>query len=135
MSEQNIPKPMGKYPAYRRVGNMLYLSGQGARDPETNQVPGLEINEAGNVVRYDIAAQCHSVFRNVKSVLEQAGSNWENIVDVTVYLTDLRRDFHIYNQVYAEYFQENPPCRTTLGVESLPSQTNIELKVIATVSE
>ncbi|MEM7127684.1 MAG: RidA family protein [Chloroflexota bacterium] len=131
----SVPKPMGKYPTYRRVGNLLFMSGQGARDPETNKVPGLEIDAGGNVVSYDIEAQCHSVFRNVRNVLEEAGSRWENIVDVVVYLTDLERDFTTYNRVYAEYFPENPPCRTTIGVDNLPSQTRIELKVIATIDE
>ena len=129
------PTPMGRYPNYRRVGNLLFLSGQGARDPETNEVPGLKLSAGGNVLEYDFAAQVHSVFKNVKNVLEDAGSSWENIVDVTVYLTDLRRDFEVYNHIYAQYFQENPSCRTTLGVDVLPSQTRIELKVIATIED
>ncbi|MEM7797623.1 MAG: RidA family protein [Chloroflexota bacterium] len=132
-SEQQTPSPMGKYPNYRRVGDIIFCSGQGARDPETNSVPGLTINTSGNVVEYDFAQQVHSVMRNVKTVVEEAGSSWDKIIDVTVFLTNLRRDFDIYNRIYAEYFPENPPCRTTIGVESLPSHTCIELKVIATL--
>ncbi len=135
LESKRAPKAMGKYPAARRVGNLLFLSGQGARDPETNSVPGLEIDGGGNVVSYDIEAQCHSVFRNVKNVLEDAGSRWENIVDVTVFLTDLRRDFRTFNRLYAEYFKDVQPCRTTIGVDDLPSQTRIELKVVATIDD
>lgn len=132
-SMQQTPPPMGRYPNFRRVGDLIFCSGQGARDPETNQVPGFQINASGNITEYDFAQQVHSVMRNVKTVLEEAGSSWEKIIDVTVYLTDLKRDFDVYNRIYAEYFGENPPCRTTIGVESLPSHTRIELKVIASV--
>lgn len=132
-STPQTPPPMGRYPNFRRVGDLIFCSGQGSRDPETNQVPGFKINGSGNIVEYDFAQQVHSVMRNVKTVLEEAGSSWDKIIDVTVYLTDLKRDFDVYNRIYAEYFGKNPPCRTTIGVESLPSHTCIELKVIATI--
>ena len=135
LNSSRIPTAMGRYPTARRVGNLLFLSGQGARDPETNEVPGLKVDKGGNIVEYDFEAQCHSVFKNVKNALEDAGSHWEKIVDVTVYLTDLHRDFHIYNRLYADYFKDNQPTRTTLGVADLPSQTRIELKVIAIIDD
>ena len=129
------PKPVGKYPHARKVGNLLFLSGIGPRDPETNAVPGLELSAAGNYVNFDFEAQCHSVFNNVKRVLEASGAKWEDLVDVTVFLTDMERDFNTYNRVYAEYFSDNMPCRTTVGISSLPTTICIELKCIAIVSE
>jgi 2-aminomuconate deaminase len=127
------PRPVGLYPHARRVGNLLFLSGIGPREPATDRVPGNVLDEAGNVVRYDIAAQCHSVFRNVRIVLEDAGSSWEHVVDVTVFLTNLKDDFATYNQLYAEYFAANRPTRTTVEVSRLPGPIAIELKVIASV--
>jgi 2-aminomuconate deaminase len=124
---------VGPYPHARRVGNLLFLSGIGPREPGTGGVPGNVLDEAGNVVRHDIAAQCHSVFRNVRAILEDAGSGWENIVDVTVFLTNLKDDFATYNRVYAEYFTTNRPARTTVEVSRLPTPIAIEVKVIATV--
>ena len=126
---------MGAYPHAKRVGNLLFLSGIGPRDPETNAVSGNVIDSAGNVVRYDIAAQCHSVFRNVRTVLEEAGASWEHIVDVTVFLTNVKDDFAIYNRIYAEYFASNRPTRRTVEVSRLPTPIAIELKVIATMPE
>jgi len=115
------PDPVGAYPHARRVGNLLFLSGIGPREPGTNRIPeGIE-------------AQCRSAFRNVRAVLEEAGTTWEHLVDVTVYLTDLERDFAAYNRVYAEHFKDNPPCRTTLGISRLPTPISIELKCIAAV--
>jgi 2-aminomuconate deaminase len=128
------PRPVGLYPHARRVGNLLFLSGIGPREPGTDRIPGNVLDEAGNVVRYDIAAQCHSVFRNVRAVLEDAGSSWEQIVDVTVFLTNLKDDFATYNQIYAEYFSSNRPTRTTVEVSRLPTPIAIELKVIALTS-
>jgi 2-aminomuconate deaminase len=125
------PRPVGLYPHARRVGNLLFLSGLGPRDPETDQVPGNVLDEAGRVVRYDIAAQCHAVFRNVRLVLEDAGFRWEDIVDVTAFLTNLRDDFATYNRLYAEYFAANRPTRTTVEVSRLPTPIAVELKVIA----
>ena len=141
MSEQadvvskKAPTPVGAYPHAKRVGNLLFLSGLGPRDPETNAVSGNVTDSAGNVVRHDIAAQCHSVFRNVRIVLEEAGSSWEHIVDVTVFLTNVKDDFAIYNQIYAEYFATNRPTRRTVEVSRLPTPIAIELKVIATMPE
>jgi 2-aminomuconate deaminase len=125
------PRPVGLYPHARRVGNLLFLSGIGPREAATDRIPGNVLDDAGNVVRYDITAQCHSVFRNVRAVLEDAGSKWEQVVDVTVFLTNLKDDFAAYNQVYAEYFAVNRPTRTTVEVSRLPTPIAIELKAIA----
>jgi 2-aminomuconate deaminase len=127
------PKPVGAYPHARRVGNLLFLSGVGPREPGTDTIPGNEYDAAGNLVRYDIAAQCRSVFRNVRAVLEDAGSTWDRIADVTVFLTNMRDDFADYNRLYAEHFPDNRPTRTTVEVGALPTPIAIELKVIATV--
>jgi 2-aminomuconate deaminase len=129
------PKPVGLYPHARRVGNLLFLSGLGPRDPATNSVPGNIVDESGQVIGHDIRAQCHSVFRNVRTVLESAGARWEDIVDVTVFLTDMEADFAVYNEVYAAYFAENRPTRTTVGISRLPTPIHIELKVIAVLPE
>lgn len=129
----NAPKPVGLYPHARRVGNLLFLSGIGPRDPKTDGVPGLEQSPTGNYKSFDFEAQCHSVFQNVRRVLESSGAKWENLVDVTVFLTDMQRDFLTYNRVYAEYFQDNQPCRTTVGIDALPTPIAIELKCIAVV--
>lgn len=128
------PKPVGAYPHARRVGNLLFLSGIGPRDPETNGVPGLTRSESGNFTSFDFEAQCHSVFRNVRTVLEASGARWEDLVDVTVFLVNMERDFHTFNRIYAEYFAENQPCRTTVGIDALPTPIAIELKCIAVVS-
>lgn len=132
-STDRAPAPVGLYPHARRVGDLLFLSGVGPREPGTNRVPGLELDADGEVVHYDIAAQCHAVFRNVRYILEASGSDWSRLVDVTVFLTDIRRDFAVYNQLYAEYFRDNQPCRTTVEVNRLPTPIAIELKCIATV--
>jgi 2-aminomuconate deaminase len=128
-------RPIGPYPHARRVGNLLFLSGIGPRDPATNEVPGNEYDEAGHVAVHDIRLQCHSVFRNVRAVLEEAGASWDDIVDVTVFLTHMEQDFEDYNQVYAEYFAANRPARTTVGVSRLPTPIAIELKVIVALPE
>lgn len=128
---QHAPKPVGAYPHARRVGDLLFLSGIGPRDPQTNGVPGLELSPPGNYIHFDFEAQCHAVFQNVRLVLEACGAQWEQLVDVTVFLTDMKRDFHTYNRIYAEYFQDNQPCRTTVGIDSLPTPIAIELKCIA----
>lgn len=127
------PAPVGLYPHARRVGNLLFLSGIGPREPGTNAIPGNVYDAAGNLIQHDIVAQCHSVFRNIKVVLEDAGSSWDRIVDVTVFLTNMKGDFATFNQIYAEYFEDNRPCRTTLEIKSLPTPIAIELKVIATI--
>lgn len=130
---EKAPEPVGLYPHARRVGNLLFLSGVGPRERGTKKIPGVELNEEGKIISYDIEAQCHSVFKNVKLILEASGSNLQNIVDVTVYLTNMKDDFASYNKLWAEYFKENPPCRTTLEINCLPTPIAIELKVIATV--
>lgn len=127
------PEPVGKYPHARRVGNLLFLSGVGPRERGTRKIPGVELDERGNIVSYDIETQCHSVFKNVRYILEDAGSSWEKLVDVTVYLTNMKGDFETYNRIYAEYFKDNKPCRTTVEVKSLPTPIAIELKCIAEI--
>ena len=127
------PKPVGAYPHARKVENLLFLSGIGPRIPDSKEIPGVELNKDGNVISHDIEAQCHSVFNNIRTILEESGSNWDNLVDVTVFLTDMRRDFDTYNRIYADYFKNNQPCRTTVEVTSLPTPIAIELKCIATI--
>ncbi|WP_018476894.1 RidA family protein [Pontibacter roseus] len=132
-NSSKAPEPVGLYPHARRVGNLLFLSGVGPRERGTKQIPGVELDEAGNITAYDIEAQCHSVFRNVRYILEDAGSSWENLVDVTVFLTNMKDDFATYNRIYAEYFKDNQPCRTTVEIIKLPTPIAIELKCIATI--
>ena len=127
------PKPVGAYPHARKVGNLLFLSGVGPRIPDSKEIPGVELDKDGNVISHDIEAQCHSVFNNIRTILEESGSNWENLVDVTVFLTDMRRNFDTYNRIYRDYFKDNQPCRTTVEVTSLPTPIAIELKCIATI--
>src|SRR5215469_9615329 len=128
------PTPVGAYPHARRVGNLLFLSGVGPRDPATNAVPGNVYNADGALAAYDIEAQCRQVFANVRAVLEAAGARWEDLVDVTVFLTDMARDFPAYNKLYAEHFKGVDACRTTLGITALPTPIAIELKCIASLS-
>lgn len=130
---QKAPEPVGLYPHARRVGNLLFLSGVGPRERGSKEIPGVELDEAGEIASYDIETQCRSVFQNVKHIVEDAGSAWDRIVDVTVFLTNMKDDFAVYNRVYAEYFGENQPCRTTVEVNRLPTRIAIELKVIATI--
>lgn len=133
INSSKAPEPVGLYPHARRVGNLLFLSGVGPRERGTKKIPGVDLDENGNIVSYDIAEQCHSVFRNVRYVLEDAGSSWDKIVDVTVFLTNMKDDFPTYNKLWAEYFKDNLPCRTTLEINCLPTPIAIELKVIATI--
>lgn len=143
MSDQNrisaskAPKPVGLYPHARKVGNLLFLSGVGPRtagsDANDSSVPGLKLDHNGNFLEFDFEAQCRSVFDNVRAVLEASGSKWENLVDVTVFLVNMKRDFATYNRVYAEYFKGAQPCRTTVEINSLPTPIAIELKCIATI--
>lgn len=128
------PEPVGLYPHARRVGNLLFLSGVGPREKGTKIIPGVTLDDQGNIISYDIEKQCHSVFNNVKTILEEAGSSWENLVDVTVFLTNMKADFKKYNEIYAQYFKTNLPCRTTVEVNALPTPIAIELKCIAIVS-
>jgi len=135
IDSKRAPEPVGLYPHARRVGNLLFLSGVGPRERGTKKIPGVELDAQGNITSYDIEAQCHSVFRNVRYILEEAGSSWERLVDVTVYLTNMKADFPHYNRLWAEYFKDNPPCRTTLEINALPTPIAIELKCIATIGD
>lgn len=132
-SSDQAPEPVGLYPHARKVGNLLFLSGVGPRRRGSREIPGVTLNSAGEIEMYDIEAQCHSVFQNVRLILEGAGSRWENLVDVTVFLTNMKADFAIYNRIYADYFKDNQPCRTTVEVRALPTPIAIELKCIATI--
>lgn len=137
INSENAPKAVGAYPHARKVGNLLFLSGVGPRVAKSNEndssVPGLKLDHNGNFEEFDFEAQVYSVFANVKAVLESSGSSWDNLVDVTVFLVDMKRDFKTFNRIYAEYFKENQPCRTTVAINSLPTPIAIELKCIATV--
>ena len=127
------PEPVGAYPHARRVGNLLFLSGMGPRLRGTKEIPGVTLDESGEVTAYDIEPQCQAVFENVRAVLEDAGSSWDNIVDVTVFLTNIKQDFPVFNRLYAKHFATNQPTRTTVEVSALPTPIAIELKVVATV--
>lgn len=133
ISSDKAPEPVGAYPHARKVGSLLFLSGVGPRQRGSKEIPGVTLDAQGNIIAYDIATQCHSVFNNVKLILESSGSRWENLVDVTVFLTNMKSDFKTFNKIYAEYFKENQPCRTTVEVNALPTPIAIELKCIATV--
>jgi 2-aminomuconate deaminase len=133
-NSEKAPEPVGLYPHARRVGNLLFLSGVGPRERGTKKIPGVELDENGRILSYDIEKQCHSVFKNVRLILEASGSSWENLVDVTVFLTNMKDDFKTYNKVYAEYFKDNQPCRTTVEILALPTPIAIELKCIATIN-
>ena len=135
VDSSRAPEPVGLYPHARRVGNLLFLSGVGPRERGTKKIPGVELDEAGNIISYDIEAQCRSVFQNVRYILEDAGASWTDIVDVTVFLTNMKADFETYNRLYAEHFAEDPPCRTTVEITSLPTPIAIELKVIAALHD
>jgi 2-aminomuconate deaminase len=128
---RRAPAPVGAYPHARRVGDLLFLSGVGPRKPGTDRIPGVELDADGNIVAHDIEAQCRSVFENVRVILEDAGASWDDIVDVTVFLTDMKADFAAFNRLYAEHFTDNRPARTTVEVGALPTPIAVELKVIA----
>jgi len=131
ISTTAAPPPVGAYPHARRAGGLLFLSGLGPRDPAGGDIPGVRRDDEGRVVDYDIEAQCHAVFRNVRSVLEAAGCGWDRLVDITVFLTDIERDFDTFNRIYRDYFPGEGPCRTTVEVNRLPTPIAIELKCIA----
>ncbi len=137
ISTHKAPKPVGLYPHARKAGNLLFLSGVGPRvagsDGSDSKVPGLELDKNGNFIKFDFEAQCRAVFDNVKVILEESGSSWDKLIDVTVFLVNMKRDFHTYNRIYAEYFKDNQPCRTTVEINSLPTPIAIELKCIATL--
>ena len=133
IESKNAPEPVGLYPHARQVGNLLFLSGIGPRQKGTKEIPGVDLDQNGNIIKYDIEIQCHSVFNNVRLVLEESGSSWDKLIDVTVFLTNMKDDFKTYNRVYSEYFMDNQPCRTTLEILSLPTPIAIELKCIAII--
>jgi 2-aminomuconate deaminase len=135
ISSDKAPDPVGPYPHARKVGNLLFLSGVGPRKKGAREIPGLKLDENKNILSYNIEEQCHSVFQNVKFILEASGSKWENLVDITVYLTNMKNDFSTYNKIYAEYFPDKAtqPCRTTVEVNALPTPIAIELKCIAVI--
>lgn len=129
------PEPVGLYPHARQHGDFLFLSGVGPREKGKKEIPGVVLNADGTIQSYDIEKQCHSVFRNVRAILEDAGARWEDLIDVTVYLTNMKKDFPTYNRLWAEYFHTNPPCRTTLEIGALPTPIAIELKCVAVVKK
>ncbi|GCC52216.1 RidA family protein [Chryseotalea sanaruensis] len=133
LNSDKAPEPVGLYPHARKVGNLLFLSGVGPRKKGSKEIPGVTLDENKNIVAYNIEEQCHSVFQNVRYILEASGSRWENLVDVTVFLTNMKDDFVTYNKIYAEYFKDNLPCRTTVEINCLPTPIAIELKCIATI--
>ena len=133
IQSKNAPEPVGAYPHAKRVGNLLFLSGVGPRKLNSKKIPGAVVDAKGEILSYDIEKQCHAVFENVKIILEESGSSWDNLVDVTVFLTNMKSDFHTYNRIYSEYFSDNLPCRTTVEVLSLPTPIAIELKCVATI--
>jgi 2-aminomuconate deaminase len=133
INSSKAPEPVGLYPHARKVGNLLFLSGVGPRERGTKKIPGVELDENGVITSYDIETQCRSVFQNVRYILEDSGSSWSQIVDVTVFLTNMKDDFQTYNRIYAEYFADNQPCRTTIEINCLPTPIAIELKIIATI--
>lgn len=127
----SAPSPVGAYPLARWVGDFLFMSGVGPRQAGTNDVPGNQFDQSGQLVSYDIEQQCHAVFRNVGIILREHELDMQHLVDVTVFLTDMKRDFSIFNRLWADYFRQNPPCRTTIEVGALPTPIAIELKCIA----
>jgi 2-aminomuconate deaminase len=135
INSSQAPDPVGFYPHARKVGNLLFLSGVGPRKKGSTEIPGVTLDENKSIVSYNIEEQCHSVFNNVKHILEASGSRWENLIDVTVYLTNMKDDFALFNKIYASYFpdKETQPCRTTVEINALPTPIAIELKCIATV--
>ena len=134
IKSQNAPEPVGLYPHARKVGNLLFLSGVGPREKGIKEIPGVTLGENGEIISYDIELQCHSVFKNVKMILEDAGSSWDNLIDVTVFLTNMKDDFQKYNELYGKYFKDNQPCRTTVAIDSLPTPIAIELKYLETIN-
>lgn len=137
IDSSKAPEPVGPYPHARRVGNLLFLSGVGPRKRDSRDIPGVVLDENRNILSYDIETQCHSVFQNVRFVLEASGARWEDLVDVTVYLTNMKKDFPVMNKIYAEYFPDKAtqPCRTTVEVGALPTPIAIELKCMAVIRD
>lgn len=132
---QKAPEPVGPYPHAKRVGDFIFLSGVGPREKGKKEIPGVKLSASGEIISYDIEMQCHSVFKNVKNILEESGASWENLVDVTVFLTNMKNDFPVFNKIYGEYFKTNKPCRTTLEINALPTPIAIELKCVAYIGK
>jgi 2-aminomuconate deaminase len=133
VTSERAPEPVGPYPHARRVGKLLFVSGVGPRKRGSRTIPGVELDKTGSIVSYDIEAQCRSVFENLRWIVEDAGSSWDRIVDVEVFLTNMKDDFPVFNRLYGEYFKDNQPSRTTIEINKLPTPIAIELKVIATL--
>ncbi len=135
ISSDKAPEPVGAYPHARRIDNLLFLSGVGPRQRGSKDIPGVTLDENKKIIAYNIEVQCHAVFQNVRYILEASGSRWENLIDVTVYLTNMKDDFPVFNKIYAAYFPDKAtqPCRTTVEVNALPTPIAIELKCIATI--
>ncbi len=133
INSDKAPEPVGPYPHARKAGNLLFLSGVGPRTRGSKEIPGVVLDGHKEIISYNFEEQCHAVFQNVRYILEASGSRWENLVDVTVFLTSMKGDFSVFNKIYADYFKENQPCRTTVEVNALPTPIAIELKCIATV--
>ncbi|MEP7326050.1 MAG: RidA family protein [Gemmatimonadota bacterium] len=127
------PEPVGPFPHAKRVGNLIFVSGIGPRKRGLKDIPGVTLDANGNIASYDFEIQCRAVFDNIRMVVEDAGSGWDRIVDVTTFLTSMKTDFPLYNKLYGEYFATNQPSRTTVEVTRLPTPIAIELKVIATI--
>lgn len=135
IESSKAPEPVGLYPHARKVGDFIYYSGIGPRERGAKKIPGVELDENGNITSYDIATQCRSVFNNLKLVVEDSGADWKNVIDVTIFLTNMKSDFKTYNEIYAEYFKDNQPCRTTIEIKSLPTPIGIEVKAIAYIGK
>lgn len=129
------PEAVGQYPHARKAGDFLFLSGVGPRQKGQTQIPGVVLDEHKNIISYDMEVQTRAVFENVRYILEDCGSCWENMLDVTVFLTNMKADFPIYNRLYAEYFGKVQPCRTTIEINCLPTPIAIELKVVALLKQ
>ncbi|MGY6587152.1 MAG: RidA family protein [Wenzhouxiangella sp.] len=127
------PEPVGAYPHARRVGNLLFLSGLGPRIPGSNEVPGNRYDADGTLVDYDIAAQTEQLVSNLDQVLEAAGASRNQLVDITVFLTDMKRDFKTFNEIYRKHFSDAAPCRTTVEINALPTPIAVEFKCIASI--
>lgn len=134
-STHKAPAPVGAYPHARQAGNFLFISGMGPRKRDYSGIPGVTFDENGNVKDYDIKEQCRSVFENIGYILEDSGSSWENLVDVTVFLTNIEEDFQAFNEVWKEHFPNGPPARTTVEVNALPTPIAIELKCVALINQ
>ena len=127
-NSKNAPKPVGNYPHSIEIENILYLSGVGPRNYKDNSVPGNKYDSKGKLIEYDIDKQCHEVFKNVNSILEDSGFEWNNLIDITVFLTNMKKDFSTFNKIYSTYFNDQNCCRTTIEVNALPTDIAIELK-------